>query len=94
MSNVSRTPLTFEEHQKIGQQLTSLDKDLVFLDAKLQNGYPGQKKFSKLIKQLDTSLTKLRSLLDITIYDEFPEKSHTDRISVYFGPEKSNKTES
>lgn len=80
--------LTFEEHQEIGRTLSQMDRDLVHISVQLANAYPINLGYLKKIDRITNELLKLRSKLDTVVYEEFPEKTHLERIAIYFGPEK------
>jgi hypothetical protein len=80
-----KKPMSFKDHQSLGQQLNALNKSLMDASIRLQNTYGVTSQVGKLAKKASEDTAKLRSALDDQIGKDCPTQDAQSLNRCYFG---------
>ena len=83
----TKTPLSFERHVEIGQELKRVKRILTSLTVEVGNAYPvtGEKGAAhRRLALANAQLSEARSALENRMFADYPELAET---SVYYGDE-------
>lgn len=80
-----KQPLSFTDHQSLGQQLKVLNKSLMDISIRLQKTYGVTSQVGKLAKKASDDTTNLRSALDDQVGIDCPMQDDLSLNHCYMG---------
>ena len=77
--------MNFEEHKKCGEWLKIARRNALCVLGSVSGAYSATSQEYNKAQQLVYAITKLKSLLDGKMFQEFPDKDPNDLINIYYG---------